>query len=74
MAKKKKQPITKEEAAARKEATPKNTFSVEGKKYKFLVYQYKGADTKVIKVEDALKDLAELERLVEIEAGVISLA
>jgi len=54
--------------------TPKETFSVDGKKYRFTVPKYIGADSNPLLAEEALKQPAELERLVAIESGVITLA
>jgi len=74
MAGKKKRFTTTEETDQRQKSIPKTTFEVEGKKYKFIRYQYINTSGKTITAEAALNDLAELERLVQIESGVISLA
>ena len=74
MAKKSKKESSVGAASQTKKSIPNTAFTVEGKKYKFVVSQYIDSTAKVVTVEAALKDKAELERLVEIESGVISLA
>lgn len=55
--------------------TPKETFEVDGTKYKFIIAQYYGFDEaqrpKLILAKEALEMPAELERLVTEKCGVI---
>lgn len=51
---------------------PTETFTANGKKYKFTVGAYIGTDSVRVLAKDALKNPAELERLVAIQSGIIS--
>ena len=63
-----------QKAEKRRNAIPKTTFEVRGKKYKFVVYDFYNGKAKLVTAVEALKDPAELERLVDIDAqGVIEL-
>lgn len=76
---------TKKESAEKKELktdklrktvgteVPKDTFKVDDKEYQFTVGKYIIPDAGPILAVDALKDDAELERLVEVKSGVIKL-
>ena len=62
------------EAKPKKEAslvTPKTTFDVDDKKYKFLVPAYISPGVGRVLAKDMLKNPAELERLVLINSGII---
>jgi len=59
---------------AAKVAPPKETFTVGDKKFRFVVGQYIDGTGNRVKAADALKNVAELERLVAIQSGVVQLA
>ena len=54
--------------------TPKDTFKVDGNTYKFTVPRYIKPIVGLVLARDALKDPAELERLVTIKSGVVTKA
>ncbi|MEL6835237.1 MAG: hypothetical protein AAFP77_19715 [Bacteroidota bacterium] len=65
-------PAEKEEPV--KYETPKQVFAVNDSKYKFTVPRYINDLGNTVLAKDSLKNQAELERLVSIQSGIITLA